>query len=40
MVGAPFRRQVDESGMTDEELDAFFRAELDEHRREKKAKSA
>jgi hypothetical protein len=39
-VLAPFRKQVAESGMTDEELDAFFRSELEAHRREKKAKSA
>ena len=38
-VLAPFRRQVAESGMNDEELDAFLRAELDAHRRERKAKS-
>jgi len=38
-VLAPFRRQVAESGMSDEELDAFLRAELDAHRRERKAKS-
>jgi hypothetical protein len=39
-VLAPFRREVAESGMSDEELDAFFRSELEAHRREKKAKSA
>lgn len=39
-VLAPFRKQVAESGMSDEELDAFFRGELEAHRREKKAKSA
>jgi hypothetical protein len=39
-VLAPFRKQVAESGMSDEELDAFFRSELEAHRREKKAKSA
>lgn len=38
-VMAPVRQQVNESGMTDEELDAFLRGELDAHRREKKAKS-
>jgi hypothetical protein len=36
---APFRKQVAESGMSDEELDDFFRGELEAHRREKKAKS-
>jgi len=39
-VLAPFREQVAESGMSDEELDAFFRSELEAHRRVKKAKSA
>jgi hypothetical protein len=39
-VLAPFRKQVAESGMNDEELDALFRKELEAHRREKKAKSA
>jgi hypothetical protein len=39
-VLAPFRKQVAQSGMSDEELDAFFRGELEAHRREKKAKSA
>ena len=39
-VLAPFRKQVAESGMSDEELDAFFCGELEAHRREKKAKSA
>ena len=39
-VLAPFRKQVAESGMSDEELDAFFRNELEAHRRENKAKSA
>lgn len=37
---APFRKQVSESGMSSDELDAFFRQELDAHRREKKAKPA
>ena len=37
---APFRKQVAESGMSDEELDAFLRKELEAHRREKRAKSA
>ena len=35
-----FRKEVAESGMSDDELDAFFRGELEAHRREKKAKSA
>jgi hypothetical protein len=39
-VLAPFRKQVAESGMSDEELDDFFRSELQAYRREKKAKSA
>jgi len=39
-VLAPFRRQVAESGMSDEELDAFFRGQLEAHRREKRTKSA
>ena len=37
-VLAPFRKQIADSGMSDEELDAFFRSELEAHRREKKAK--
>jgi hypothetical protein len=40
---APFRKQVAESGMGDKELDAFYRGQLEEVRREnreKKAKSA
>jgi plasmid stability protein len=37
---APFRKQVAESGMSDEELDAFYRQQLSAVRREKKAKSA
>ena len=36
---APFRKQVAESGMSDEALDDFFRGELDALRREKKAKA-
>ena len=32
---APFRKQVAESGMSDDELDDFFRAELEAVRREK-----
>jgi len=39
-VLAPFRKQVAQSGLSDEELDAFFRNELEAHRRKKKAKSA
>ena len=39
-VLAPFRKQVADSGMSDAELDAFFQAELNAHRLEKKAKSA
>jgi tRNA C32,U32 (ribose-2'-O)-methylase TrmJ len=37
---ASFRKQVAESGMSDEELDDFFRGEIEAHRRERKAKSA
>jgi hypothetical protein len=37
---APFRKQVEESGMSDTELDDFLQHELEEHRRERKAKSA
>ena len=37
---APFRRQVAESGMSDEELDEFHRDLLQKVRQEKKAKSA
>ena len=37
-VMAPVRKQVAESGITEEELDGFLRDELDAHRREKKAK--
>ena len=36
---APFRKQVADSGMTDDQLDGFFRGEIEAHRREKKAKS-
>jgi tRNA C32,U32 (ribose-2'-O)-methylase TrmJ len=39
-VLAPFRKQVAESGMSDEELDDFFRRELEAHRRARKAKTA
>jgi pyruvate carboxylase len=39
-VLAPFRKQVAQSGMSDNELDDFLRGELEAHRREKKAKSA
>jgi hypothetical protein len=39
-VLAPVRKQVAESGMSDEELDSFFRGILQEVRAEKKAKSA
>lgn len=39
-VLAPFRKQVAESGMSDEEIDEFFRGQLELHRREKRAKSA
>jgi hypothetical protein len=34
---APFRKQVAESGMSDEELDGFLRGELEAHRREREA---
>ncbi len=37
---APFRKQVADSGMSDEELDDFFRAQLDAVRRENRAKKA
>jgi hypothetical protein len=36
-VLAPFRKQVDERGMSDAELDEFLRGELDAARRERKA---
>ena len=39
-IMAPVRKQVAESGMSDQELDAFLRSELEAHRREKRAKSA
>jgi pyruvate carboxylase len=39
-IMAPVRKQVAESGMSNEELDNFLRGELDAHRRAKKAKSA
>jgi hypothetical protein len=39
-IMAPVRKQVVESGMSDEELDDFLRGELEAHRREKKAKSS
>jgi hypothetical protein len=35
---APFRREVEESGMTDDELESFFREARDEVRAERKAK--
>jgi len=35
---APFRRQVEESGMTDEELDAFFQEVREEVWQEKQGK--
>jgi hypothetical protein len=34
----PFRKQVEESGMSDAELDDFLRGELEARRKEKKAK--
>jgi hypothetical protein len=37
---APFRKQVEESGMTDEELEAFFEEVRDEVWREKHGKHA
>lgn len=37
---APFRKQVAESGLSDEQLDDFFGGELEALRLEKKAKSA
>lgn len=39
-VLAPFRQQVADSGLSDEQLDSFFRGEIDVHRHETKAKSA
>ena len=39
-IMVPVRKQVAESGMSDEELDDFLRNEIKAHRREKKAKSA
>jgi hypothetical protein len=33
---APFGKQVAESGMSDEELDEFFRGQIEAHRREKR----
>jgi predicted transcriptional regulator len=39
-IMAPVRKQVAQSGMSDQELDDLFRRELETHRREKKAKSA
>ncbi|HEX4052802.1 MAG TPA: hypothetical protein VHX86_00920 [Tepidisphaeraceae bacterium] len=36
---APYRKQVAESGMSNQELDDFFREQLEAHRREKRAKS-
>lgn len=36
-IMAPVRKQVAESGMSDEELDDFLQRELEAHRREKKA---
>jgi hypothetical protein len=36
---APFRRQVAASGLSDEELDDFFRREIEAHRQNTKAKS-
>jgi len=37
---AAFRRQVAESGMSDQALDDFFRREIEAHRAERKAKTA
>jgi predicted DNA binding CopG/RHH family protein len=39
-IMAPVRQQVADSGMTDQELDDFLRGQLEDYRREKKAKSA
>lgn len=39
-IMAPVRQQVAESGMSDEQLDAFLTGELASHRIAKKAKSA
>ena len=38
-IMAPVRKQVAQSGMSDEELDVFLRGEIEAHHREKKAKS-
>jgi hypothetical protein len=38
-VLAPFRKQVAASGLTDRQLDDFFRQEIESHRHEKKALS-
>ena len=38
-IMAPVRKQVSDSGMSDQELDATLRSELEAHRRQKKAKS-
>ena len=37
---APVRKQVADSGMSDQQLDDFFRSQLEAHRRDKKAKTA
>ncbi len=39
-IMAPVRKQVAESGMSDDELEAFLRGEIDAHRREKNEKIA
>jgi predicted transcriptional regulator len=36
-IMAPVRKQVAESGMSEDEIDNFLRGELEAHRREKKA---
>jgi len=39
-IMAPVRKQAARSGMNERELDDFLRRQLEDHRREKKAKSA
>ena len=39
-VLAPFRKQVEASGLSDDQLDAFFRSEIEAHRQSRKAASS
>jgi hypothetical protein len=39
-IMGPVRKQVAESGMSEDELDDFLRGEIEAHRREKKVKKA